>query len=133
MDSTYGGTGRITPSTRGRVSQTGLAATQTAFSEALYRVAEAALNLPTNGLPADLLDYLAARVEASSGEARRHAATLLDDTDGRFATFLDGAARESGRTFVVALGLPVDLIAPVDYPTLTRYWIACRNAYGWRP
>lgn len=135
-DQPYGGTGRTTPTPSLRYTQHACPTDleHHRLDMALRRTAEAALNLPTNGLPADLLDYLAARVEAWSPETV--AALKMHLTDEQAQAQIDAAAHttrtENSRAILVALGIDTQNIAPIDYPTISRYWIACRNAYGWR-
>lgn len=112
---------------------TGGWAEQTVLNDAMFRI-QGVLRAQIPGLvPTDLLDYLAARVE--SHDAQALAGMFPDNAEAqeKIEAHAKAVHAEAARTFLVAFGIPTANMAPIDFPTVTRYWIACRNAMGWRP
>jgi hypothetical protein len=106
-----------------------------AFAVALERVQQIARLNQALQFDLRLLDYLAARVETHNLESRLEMADTirpvvaqadLQDTMLRMSTI----ETEAARTFLVAAGIDVAKIAPVDYPTLTRAYVAARSESG---
>ena len=139
----YGGTGRRTPSTDGYTSRHWAAVNrpgtpearqaQQVLATALHRTATAALNLATNHVQAELVDYLAGRVELAEMLDTVPGLEDMDDVaKARWESHTHTMVTENARAVLVALGINTGDMALVDFPTVTRYWLACRNAYGWK-
>lgn len=111
-----------------------------AFYDAVERATLVAyVDLAVTAWPIDLMDYLAERAIANGAEARHFMATYLEDalpsdpTSDRLERALEGmkaAETEAARALVHALGERPGAIAPVDYPTIVRAYVAARNAAG---
>lgn len=107
-----------------------------AFHDALERVAAVgSLSVLASAWPLHLMDYLAERVERHSLASRVAMMDLMRDAISQdalqsLAVTMKATETEAARAFLVAADIRPGAIAPVDYPTVTRAYIAARSAAG---